>query len=64
MPEAVTGRLQETRRLGIGPCLLDEILFPAVLAAGIFEVVRRPLISPELASALARCLTVSEISVS
>ena len=32
-------------------------------AAGIFEVVHRPLVSAELASALARCLTVSEISV-
>jgi signal transduction histidine kinase len=36
----------------------------ALLAAGIFEVVHRPLVSAELASALARCLTVSEISVS
>jgi CheY-like chemotaxis protein len=34
-----------------------------LLAAGIFEVVHRPLVSAELASALARCLTVSEISV-
>jgi signal transduction histidine kinase len=36
----------------------------ALLAAGIFEIVHRPLISAELASALARCLTVSEISLS
>ena len=35
----------------------------ALLAAGVFEVVHRPLISAELASALARCLTVSEIPV-
>ena len=42
----------------------DESGAEALLAAGIFEVVHRPLISAELASALARCLTVSEISVS
>ena len=33
-----------------------------LLAARIFEVVHRPLISVELASALARCPTISEIS--
>jgi hypothetical protein len=44
--------------------LLDEILLPTELAARIFEVVHRPLISAELASALARCLTISEISAS
>jgi hypothetical protein len=36
----------------------------ALPAAGIFEGVHRPLISAELASALARCQTISEISVS
>jgi hypothetical protein len=44
--------------------LLDEIVLPTELAAGIFEVVHRLFISAELASALARCLTISEISVS
>jgi hypothetical protein len=33
------------------------------MAAGISEVVHRPLISAEIASALARCLAVSEIAV-
>jgi hypothetical protein len=42
--------------------LLDEIHLPTELAARIFEVVHRPLISVELASALARCPTISEIS--
>jgi CheY-like chemotaxis protein len=42
----------------------DDSGAEALLAAGIFEVVHRPLISAELASALARCLTVSDISVS
>jgi DNA-binding NtrC family response regulator len=42
----------------------DESGAEALLAAGIFEVVHRPLVSADLASALARCLTVSEISVS
>jgi DNA-binding NtrC family response regulator len=42
----------------------DDSGAEALLAAGIFEVVHRPLISAELAYALARCLTVSEISVS
>jgi signal transduction histidine kinase len=42
----------------------DESGADSLLAAGIFEVVHRPLISAELASALARSLTVSEISVS
>jgi CheY-like chemotaxis protein len=41
----------------------DEIGVDALLAAAISEVVHRPLLSGELASALARCLTVSEISV-
>jgi signal transduction histidine kinase len=35
----------------------------ALVAAGISEIVHRPLVSAELASALARCLTSSEISV-
>jgi signal transduction histidine kinase len=42
----------------------DESGAEVLLAAGISEVVHRPLISAELASALARCLTVSGISVS
>ena len=42
----------------------DESGADALVAAGISEVVHRPLISSEIASALARCLTVSEISVS
>jgi signal transduction histidine kinase len=41
----------------------DEIGADALMAAGISEVVHRPLLSAELASALARCLTVSRISV-
>jgi CheY-like chemotaxis protein len=41
----------------------DESGADALVAAGIFEVVHRPLVSAELASALARCLTVSEFSV-
>ena len=35
----------------------------ALVAAGISEIVHRPLVSAELAPALARCLTVSEISL-
>jgi DNA-binding NtrC family response regulator len=35
----------------------------ALVAAGIADVVHRPLMSAELASALARCLTTSEVSV-
>jgi signal transduction histidine kinase/CheY-like chemotaxis protein len=42
----------------------DEIGADALVAAAISEVVHRPLASAELAAALARCLTVSEISVS
>jgi signal transduction histidine kinase/CheY-like chemotaxis protein len=42
----------------------DEIGVDALVAAAISEVVHRPLVSAELASTLARCLTVSEISVS
>jgi signal transduction histidine kinase len=42
----------------------DEIGVDALVAAGISEVVHRPLVSAELASALARCLTGSKISVS
>jgi len=34
------------------------------VAAGVSEIVHRPLISAEIAAALARCLTVSEILVS
>jgi signal transduction histidine kinase/ActR/RegA family two-component response regulator len=41
----------------------DESGADALVAAGISEVVHRPLISSEIASALARCLTASEISV-
>jgi CheY-like chemotaxis protein len=41
----------------------DEINTHALMAAGICEVVDRPLISAETASALARCLAVSEIAV-
>jgi CheY-like chemotaxis protein len=41
----------------------DESDVDALTAAGISEVVHRPLISSEIASALARCLTVSRISV-
>ena len=41
----------------------DESRARALVAAGISEVVHRPLISAEIASALARCLTVSEILV-
>jgi hypothetical protein len=41
----------------------DEIGVDALVAAGISEVVHRPLISGELASALARCLKLSEFSV-
>jgi CheY-like chemotaxis protein len=42
----------------------EEIGVDALVAAAISEVVHRPLVSAELASTLARCLTVSEISVS
>jgi CheY-like chemotaxis protein len=42
----------------------DEVGVDALVAAGIAEVVHRPLVSAELASASARCLTVFEISVS
>jgi DNA-binding NtrC family response regulator len=41
----------------------DEIGVDALVAAGISEVVHRPLVSAELALALARCLTVPAISV-
>jgi signal transduction histidine kinase/CheY-like chemotaxis protein len=41
----------------------DEIGVDALVAGGIAEVVHRPLVSAELASALARCLAVSGISV-
>jgi CheY-like chemotaxis protein len=41
----------------------DESGAEALVAAGISEIVHRPLISAELASALARCLTISEVSV-
>lgn len=41
----------------------DEIGVDALVAAGISEVVHRPLISGELASALARSLKLSEFSV-
>lgn len=42
---------------------VDEIGTHALMAAGISEGVHRPLISAETASALARCLAVSEIAV-
>jgi signal transduction histidine kinase/ActR/RegA family two-component response regulator len=42
----------------------EEIGVDALVAAGIAEVVHRPLVSAEMASALARSLRVSEISVS
>jgi signal transduction histidine kinase len=41
---------------------VDESGAEALVAAGISEIVHRPLISAELASALARCLTISEVS--
>ena len=41
----------------------DESGADALVAAGVSEVVHRPLISAEIAAALARCLTVSEILV-
>jgi CheY-like chemotaxis protein len=41
----------------------DEIGVDALVTAGISEVVHRPLASAELASALARCLTFSALSV-
>jgi signal transduction histidine kinase len=41
----------------------DEIGVDALVSAGISEVVHRPLVSAELAAALARCLKVAEISV-
>jgi signal transduction histidine kinase len=40
----------------------DEIAANALVAAGVSEVVHRPLISGEIAAALARCLAVSVIS--
>jgi signal transduction histidine kinase len=41
----------------------DQIDADPLMAAGITEVVHRPLVSDELASALARCLTASPVSV-
>jgi len=41
----------------------DQIGADPLMAAGITEVVHRPLVSDELASALARCLTASQVSV-
>src|SRR5215831_15136632 len=41
----------------------DQIDTDPLMAAGITEVVHRPLVSDELASALARCLTSSPVSV-
>jgi len=40
----------------------DQIGTDPLMAAGITEVVHRPLVSDELASALARCLTASPVS--
>jgi signal transduction histidine kinase len=42
----------------------DQIGADPLMAAGITEVVHRPLVSDELASALARCLVASPVSVS
>ena len=42
----------------------DESDADAMVAAGVSEIVHRPLISAEIAAALARCLAVSEILVS
>jgi signal transduction histidine kinase/CheY-like chemotaxis protein len=42
----------------------DQIGADPLMAAGITEVVHRPLVSDELASALARCLTASPVPVS
>jgi len=42
----------------------DESDADALVAAGVSEIVHRPLISAEIAAALARCLAVSEILVS
>jgi CheY-like chemotaxis protein len=39
----------------------DEIGMEALVSAGVSEMVHRPLVSTELASALARCLRVSEV---
>jgi CheY-like chemotaxis protein len=39
----------------------DEVGMEALMGAGVSEMVHRPLVSTELASALARCLTVSEV---
>jgi CheY-like chemotaxis protein len=41
----------------------DQIGADPLMVAGITEVVHRPLVSDELASALARCLTASPVSV-
>ena len=41
----------------------DQIGADPLMAAGITELVHRPLVSDELASALARCLTASQVSV-
>ena len=41
----------------------DQIGADPLMAAGITEIVHRPLVSDELASALARCLTTSPVSV-
>ena len=41
----------------------DQIGADPLMAAGITEVVHRPLVSDELASALARCLTISPVPV-
>jgi signal transduction histidine kinase/CheY-like chemotaxis protein len=41
----------------------DQIGTDPLMAAGITEIVHRPLVSDELASALARCLTASPVSV-
>ena len=47
----------------LGTASADESGAEALVAAGISAIVHRPLISAELASALARCLTISEVSV-
>jgi len=40
----------------------DQIGADPLMAAGIAEIVHRPLVSDELASAMARCLTASPVS--
>ena len=48
--------------LGLATASADQSGADPLMAAGISEVVHRPLVSDELASALARCLTASPVS--